>query len=364
MHLMEMAHLRNRPAAGLFLALTRRCPLSCAHCSTDSSLSSEQHSATPFRRLVASFTPQTAPEVLLMSGGEALLRADLVRELAITARAAGCRSYLLSGMYFARGGHRIPEGIRRTLSTVDHLAMSLDEFHEREVSRREVFDAVHRIRDLVPHVSFQLTGRGDDDPYLEGLVHDVRREFDDAIPILVGLVHPVGRAAQWLAHRPAPLPAPPAGVDPCDRAGWPLVTYDGTMLGCCNQDLVERARPAHLIVGHARAETWPELRARFLTDPMLRTVRSLGPRYAATRFGPGPQRALDQCGACLTLADPATRGACAGYVATPGGSTLLRLAEDAVTNQGPLHFSLRSSPRYGDLVALGWEAVGATTHVR
>jgi hypothetical protein len=51
-------------------------------------------------------------------------------------------------------------------------------------------------------------------------------------------------------------------------------------------------------------------------------------------------------------------------VATPNGSTLLRLAEDAVTNQQPLHFSLRSSPRYGGLVALGWEAAGATAHVR
>jgi hypothetical protein len=362
MHLMELAHLRNRPAAGLMVALTRRCPLSCSHCSTDSSLASEQYSATPFRRLIDSFTPETAPGVLLMSGGEALLRADLVRDLAVSARSAGCRSYLLSGMYFARGGRPIPAGVRRALSTVDHLAMSLDEFHEREVSRREVFDAVHRVRDLVPHLSFQLTGRGEDDPYLERLVGDVRREFHDTIPVLVGIVSPVGRAAQWLAHRPAPLPSA-VGADPCDRAPWPLVTYDGTMLGCCNQDLVERVKPAHLIVGDAGTETWPQLRARFLADPMLRTIRSLGPRYAAARFQPD-RRPLDQCGTCVTLGAPATVRACAAYLATPGGSTLLGLAEEAVTNQGPLHFSQRYSPRYGDLVALGWEDVRATAHVR
>ena len=43
MHLMEVLELRPVPGAALFLAVTRRCPLSCAHCSTNSMLSSEEH---------------------------------------------------------------------------------------------------------------------------------------------------------------------------------------------------------------------------------------------------------------------------------------------------------------------------------
>lgn len=355
MHLYEMAQLRTRPAAGLMLALTRRCPLSCAHCSTDSYLDSEQYGADPFRRVVASFTPETAPGVILMSGGEALLRADLVRELALSARTAGTRSYLLSGMYFARDSRRIPAALVKAISPVDHFAASLDEFHEREVSRQQVFAAIRQVRDLVPHTSFQLTGRGEDDPYLAGLVADIRREFDDEVPMLIGIVSPVGRGVQLLSHRPVALTAGTgAEVDPCDRAPWPLVSYDGTVFGCCNQDLVERSRPAHLVVGDAGAEPWPALRERFLGDPLLRTIRGLGPSYAARRFTAQP-RLLDQCGTCVSLNEDGTAAGCAAFAASPGGGALLHLAETAVAEQDALNFSVRRSPRFGALVALGWE---------
>lgn len=160
MHLLEIGAIRNKPAAGLYLALTRRCPLSCAHCSTDSSSTSEQHPETPFRRLVESFEQETRPDLLLMSGGEALLRAALVADLARTARSVGTRSYVLSGMWFARENRRLPAPVSAAIREVDHFAASLDEFHEREVGRADVFRAMHRIRELVPHVSFQLTGRG------------------------------------------------------------------------------------------------------------------------------------------------------------------------------------------------------------
>lgn len=45
----------------MLVTLTRRCPLSCAHCSTGSGPDTDERPAPgDLRRLVASFTPGTA----------------------------------------------------------------------------------------------------------------------------------------------------------------------------------------------------------------------------------------------------------------------------------------------------------------
>ena len=56
MHLADILSLRQTNAAGLYLSLTRRCPLSCAHCSTRSTLASEEHDGEVFLRLVGQYT--------------------------------------------------------------------------------------------------------------------------------------------------------------------------------------------------------------------------------------------------------------------------------------------------------------------
>ncbi|MDN5856398.1 MAG: radical SAM protein, partial [Actinomycetia bacterium] len=164
MHLADITRLRTVPAAAVYLALTRRCPLSCAHCSTESSMRSEQYPADPFHRLVDSFGAADRPEMICMSGGEALLRADLVRRLSARAHEVGTGVLLLSGMYFARGGRAIPAAVRDAVRGVDHFSASLDAYHEREVDRREVFRALRRIPEWGPQVSLHITGLDDDDP--------------------------------------------------------------------------------------------------------------------------------------------------------------------------------------------------------
>ncbi|MFJ9019573.1 radical SAM protein [Streptomyces sp. NPDC102259] len=357
MHLLEIGAIRNKPAAGLYLALTRRCPLSCAHCSTDSSSTSEQHPETPFRRLVESFDRETRPDLLLMSGGEALLRAALVADLARTARSAGSRSYVLSGMWFAREDRRLPAPVAAAIREVDHFAASLDEFHEREVGRADVFRAMHRIRQLVPQVSFQLTGRGDDDPYLQGLIDDVRREFDDQVPILVGTLSPIGRGRQLGGLTATPSSGVPvAPVDPCDRITWPLVTYDGTVYACCNQDLVERRVPEHLILGHAARQSWPELREEFLRRELYRALRVLGPSFVASRFSDGPCD-KGMCGNCVALSgDAEAERRVTEYLRTDSGRQVEAAARRLVEQVDGTAFSDRRSGRYGGLVSLGWEA--------
>ena len=356
MHLMDVLALRPVPAAALFLALTRRCPLSCAHCSTNSMLTSEEHPGDMYLRFVETFTPDDHPEVILMSGGEALLRPRLVRDLAESARAVGCSAQVLSGMFFARNGRRIPRPLVQAIEAVDHFSASLDAFHEREVSRTQVFRALDEVLSLGKDVSLHLVGLGDDDPYIEGLVADVRRRFDDRVPVLVGRVGATGRARDWLEEEPT-APSHAVAADPCAIANWPLVAFDGTIVACCNQDVVDRRPvPAHLRLGHAAEDDWPSIRAAYVRSTLLRGVRLFGPQYVADRFG---ERAACEgyCETCFGLPDDEALERRVAEVLARSTTELLEQQVAGLQREaGPLAYARRFGvARYADLITLGYQ---------
>ncbi|MFI6603927.1 hypothetical protein ACIBHX_47495 [Nonomuraea sp. NPDC050536] len=228
-------------------------------------------------------------------------------------------------MFFARHQRRRPpDQIMRAITTVDHFAASLDAFHEREVSRADVFHAMHSIMEEVPAVSFQLTG-SPGDAYLTELVDDIRREFADRVPILVTPLQPTGRAAELLTVRP--LPPDPPSVAPCTVATWPLVGYDGTVYACSRQSLVEPAKPPHLVLGDAAVDSWAEVRKRSLQHPAVRAVRLLGPRLVREKFGRGAQEG-GACTTCVAMGGEADEVAhrAGAYLNSPRGALVERLA--------------------------------------
>jgi hypothetical protein len=219
-------------------------------------------------------------------------------------------------------------------------------------------------------VSFHITGSGAGDPYLADVTAAVRRAFGDQVPMLVNRTRAVGRAVAWAgpatvtaahatvtaAHAaasapvaasvvgpasrgpglgPGPGPGPgqepdPGRALPCAMAAWPVIAPDGTVLACCNQDVVDRRpAPAHLRLGHIATDSWPEVRARALASPVLRMVRTVGPLHLAARHGAEP--------AAEPAAGPAAGGYCASCRALAGRPDLLAAAErDAAGAVGAL----------------------------
>jgi pyruvate-formate lyase-activating enzyme len=333
MHLAELIGARTTPGAGLLLALTQRCPLSCAHCSTNSTLQGVQHSGAPFRAFVSTFTRAEHPDLIFMSGGEPLLRPGLVADLAVAANSVGTKSALLSGMFFARNS--MPHAIRRAIMTLDHFSASIDTFHEREVSRAAVFAALATVLDLVPAVSLHITSS--DDAYLDDVLAAVRRAFGDRVPVLVARVQPSGRARTFVS-------TPVGAVDPgpCEFASWPLVDYDGTVYACSRQSLARRHRPAHLVLGHALHDTWAELRGRTQAQPVLRSVRVMGAIQTARQAG-----------------QPVCASACDTCVSLPPrvsvSPAVELIAAQMVARLTPRDLARRwGAGRHADLVELGW----------
>lgn len=356
---MDILALRPVPAAALLMAITRRCPLRCRHCSTGSLPTSEEHPGETFLRFAGTFTPADRPELVMLTGGEPLLRPRLARSLAETATRAGARTMILSGMFFAP---RVPVAIAGAIEAADHFSASLDVFHEEEVSRESVFAVMRTLLARGKDLSFHLTGTGPGDPYLRDVTSAIRREFGDRIPMLVSRVRPVGRA-RGAVPLPPPVPgerAVPASISeavtgpgtgrdfgtpalPCAMAAWPTVGFDGTITACCNQDVVDhRPVPGHLRLGHADTDDWGTVRERCLTSGVLGALRTYGPLRLA---GAPPRKGY--CETCRELEIPPASP-------TPTAAFLERRVRDMQLAGGGTGFARRyGCPPYGDLVSLG-----------
>lgn len=352
MHLTEVLELRPVPAAGVMVGLTRRCPLHCAHCSTASTMRSEQGPAGSMLRFVEGFGRTQPPEVLVLSGGEPLLRPRLVSALTTLAHAAGTRVSLISGMFFARGAE-VPASIKAAIAGVDLLTASIDEHHEREVPRAAVLDVLEWALGRGVDVTVQVTGAGPDDPYVTSTVAELRAWSDDRVPLTAVQVAPVGRGADWV---PAPEPGERPSPLPCGIATWPVVAFDGTIVACCSQGVVDGPAPPHLRVGHIETDDWDAVRRRVLGRPLLRAVRTYGPEHTADTWGSGSCGGY--CATCHRLSDdPEAAAGAAAHL----DSAMMRIAEPAVTAPVDAVAYARTfcMPGYADLVALGRAAVAA-----
>ncbi len=317
-------------------------------------MQSEEASADIFRRFVGTFTPTDRPELAFIAGGEAFLRPALLEELAITARRSGCRSAALSGMYWARGG-RIPASIRRAIDALDHFSASVDVFHEREVPREDVLRVIEALLADGHDVSIHVVGLDGRDPYLQETTDDIRQRFDDRVPMLCNGINPIGRAAEWF---PLPEYAAPARVEPfpCSLSAWPVIGYDGTILACGNDDVLEGPAPDHLRIGHAATDGWPEVRERMLRSPMVRAVRTFGPEYVNERFGSGALACTGYCSTCQKLSgDGPLVQAVELAMSRPASKTVEKTVESFVVAGGARSFVQRFAlPRYAELVTLGY----------
>jgi len=313
MHLLDILALRSRPGAGVYLSVTQRCPLSCAHCSTSSNMRGVQIDEDPYLRFVASMHSNEPPTIIFITGGEPLIRPGLVSRITDLAHANGSSVVVLTGAFFVRHEPTPPAQITATIEQLDHIMVSLDAFHEREVPRRNMLLLLQRCLDYGLDVSVQLTGMDAADPYLVDAIHDIRDYTEDRVPIFVGLVSPMGRArdlplSQSSASMTAgivPLQAPRMTDPwPCPYLAWPVFTWDGVVTACCNQDVVTGPAPAHLTLADRKSPRWAQVRDRTLTNPLLRAIRTYGPKYVAARFTPDETQAFDDyCTACSRLAD-------------------------------------------------------------
>lgn len=296
----EITARRAVPGAGVFIAITRRCPLHCAHCSTESTMSSPQAEDDYYRQFVASFTPDNHPEVVWFTGGEPMLRHRLVRELAASCRKLSATTALTTGLYFGRRG-KIPAHFWPALEEIDFITVSIDTWHEQEVNRQISFSCFEQMLSRGLHVGVQATGRDSDDPYLLDLLDEIEARFGHQIGVFVSLLKPAGRGVNlmepWNLSEDAMATGRPRPQG-CGGLSWPVFGFGEQVVNaCCNQEAVND-RPEHLSL----PVDWPHISRSLREDPVLRVINVLGPRVLAYNLDATTEPMLDYCGKCRSLA--------------------------------------------------------------
>ena len=316
-------------------------------------MQSEQSRPDLFNRFVDTFTEASHPEFMAMSGGEALLRPALVKNLALKARASGTKSSVLTGLFFARKPG-IPKSVKSAIDAVDHFSVSMDAFHEREVPRSNVFTVLNQLLDEGKHLSLHIAGEREDDPYLDDLVNLVQKRFGKRIPMLVNTLSPFGRAKTFFIHTASPS-TKTVEASPCTMAAWPVVGFDGVVAACGNDNLIGCV-PDHLKLGDIRVDTWADIRSRCVDNAMQIALRTYGPEYLQTKYGSkGMAGCKGYCNTCINLdEEEAIQLRVHSQMLKPGARILGDSVVDLQLELGAVGFAKRySHPRFAELVLLG-----------
>lgn len=320
-------------------------------------MQSEELASGVFSRFVDSFSIESHPQFVAMSGGEALLRPQLVEKLAIKSRKSGAKSSVLSGMFFARQG-QTPKRIKAAIDAVDHFSISMDEFHEREVPRANTFKVISKLLDSGKHLSIHIAGRDELDTYPDELTTAVRQRFGDHIPMLVNTLSPFGRAKTFMLPSTVKAPATcnkKPDANPCTMAAWPVIGFDGIVAACGNDNLIGNL-PNHLRLGDIRFDSWDDIKARCTTQSIPMALRTYGPEYLQTRFGASSTRCdTGYCNTCIRLEHTRDIQAAVEAHMQKSGSKALNKAVIALqVEMGAVEFAKRHShPRFAELVLLG-----------
>ena len=209
-----------------------------------------------------------------------------------------------------RSPRRIPPPIKRAIDALDHFSCSLDVFHEREVDRaRRLPRARHApVRGQGRQHAPRRPERRRPVPRRahRGDPRALRRPRADARQRRQRL-----RAARRSGSRTTRA-VPTEEPNPCTLAAWPIVAFDGTVVACGNDDVVDGPAPAHLRLGHATRDGWPAIRARALDlehAPRDQNVRPRIPRRPPRQRRRSPATAT----ARRAASSPTTPGSSSGW---------------------------------------------------
>ena len=284
---------------------------------------------------------------------------------------SAARPAALSGMFWAKD-RRIPPPIKRAIDALDHFSVQPRRLpRARGRPRRRLPRARHAAlrgqgRQLAPRRAWTPTTRTSSSaPRRSASASTTACRCSSTAST------PSGRA-RGVARRETRRSEPSTIPSPCTLAAWPLVAFDGTVVACGNDDVVDGPAPAHLRLGHANVDGWPAIRAALSDLAMLRAIRTFGPEYlvAATAAGRSPATATARRAASSPTTPASSSRGSRRYMDTPSGALIEEQVVAMQRHAGPpvLPAPLRAGPlrrprdarragRGGVVTRLGWQEI-------
>lgn len=251
------------------LMYTRTCPLSCAHCITESAPKVKERmrlqQASDYLRVIPRFCSQVC-----FTGGEPLLYHREIVELTHQAKALGLKVSLVTGAGWVRGEAAARSKLAELVDAgLGSLCISWDQYHE-EFSPRERAVALARVATelgLDVEVRTIISANRPKDEF-----QAVFKDIPVRLQAYPGIA--LGRAASLPATHFNIADELPTAV--CSVVLSPVVEPDGSVYACCGPSHYCQ-RPSPLMLGHTSAEPLEDILARAVKDPVLEIILNLGP---------------------------------------------------------------------------------------
>lgn len=271
----------ERPVAlTVAMMVTRRCNMTCAHCSV---VSGPAIRAQPSEGDLESLIAQAADagvNGILFTGGEPMLRERLVLRLMSVAKARGLTTALSTNGFW---GSTLPAA-RRKLSDLRKAGLGLctlsyDRYHAEFQGPGPGQNILQAAEELGVPMNVNVTRVADDSE-----VSDMIRPFEKSKHAKIRLydVQPVGRARDLPASS---LRSESDGS--CLSASLPAITDDGR-LTACNGPSYFQPSTSSLNVGSLSESSLHTLLRKHRDDPILQTVRIFGPTRLRTELSKIP----------------------------------------------------------------------------
>lgn len=266
-----MVHDEDAPCTGaIAMMVTRRCNMSCGHCSVESG---PHVKGEPTREELLERVREVAESGImgiLITGGEAMLRAPLVLEILRECKARCINTAMTSNGFWGRDARKAESTLKELIEAgLNQLTISFDRYHAEFQGPGAVENIVRAGQKFNFTVRVSVT-RAQDDTELS----EITAPFDalPGVQLRFYDVQPIGRAR----HLEGALRAEIGGF--CNACGTPALTDDGRITACNGPAYFS---PSHspLIIGDLREEAMPALLERHSSDPILETIRTFGPQY-------------------------------------------------------------------------------------
>ena len=271
---------RNDGTLAIALMLTRKCNMTCAHCSVESSPHIKTQPSDEELLQVVRDAAKSGAFAVQLTGGEPMLREPLVMRLLEECRALGMGATLTTNAFWGKSPEAAAQKIKALNDAgVGRLTISYDRFHAEFQGPEPAVNIIRAAEelDLPLTISLNLTRTVDDD--LTALVapfekfRRLQMRFYD--------VQPVGRARDMEGT----LRQETGGF--CTACRVPTVTDDGRVTAC-NGPAYFSAPSSPLIVGSLSENTFAELMEKHRSDPILDTIRTFGPERLGRELGQTP----------------------------------------------------------------------------
>lgn len=254
----------------LALMVTRRCNMTCAHCSVESGPHIKIEPSVEELRERITAAAESGVHLILITGGEPMLREKDVLALVRHARRCGMNASVVTNGFWGATPERAARVVRRLRQAgIVSFTISPDRYHAPFQGMEHALNVARAARAQRVPLNVNLTRAGDDDD-LDAAVSALEREpaVNAHVHVRFYDVQPVGRGRTLPSLR-----AENEGA--CVACRIAAVTDDGRVTACNGPAYFARAG-SPLVLGSLADRPLSALLDQHATDPVLQTIRTFG----------------------------------------------------------------------------------------